>query len=405
MTDQLDHLYTPLEEAVALLHERRKALSGDSGSALERHLSSKSYAVIFRQIASPNFELERFASLASSVGLVPLVLEFPADRFITFNPSKCALVRMRFSDGPDSATAVSKVVIADMSSSDSLPFRQIRTAWNQPLVSFHHELLFSRAALRSIELFDASEWFLVNGPKANDYYPRLLSLFVHHAILFDDFLMTPSEQRFTTEVVASAFESAHQRHKLRPLVCRIDPTDGADQNSWFHYPNQLKELVVSRTQMERVSVQQCELGRGVFAERSFKPGERIMRLSGRALTFNEAQADHFTSFNMLQVAPRLYLDLDSPSVFINHSCEPNAGIVDDLFLTAICAIAPGDEIRYDYSTTMSDNSTMDCACGSDGCRQQVNDFDTLPVERRQHYLSCGIVLSFISSAFKDEPNA
>ena len=57
---------------------------------------------------------------------------------------------------------------------------------------------------------------------------------------------------------------------------------------------------------------------------------------------------------------------------VNHSCAPNLGLfpmvgaggVDgDLFLVARREIAAGEELSFDYSTSMVDEPwAMDCAC-------------------------------------------
>jgi hypothetical protein len=57
----------------------------------------------------------------------------------------------------------------------------------------------------------------------------------------------------------------------------------------------------------------------------------------------------------------------------------------------------GEEIRYDYSTTMDEKSfTMACRCGAPECRQVVEDFAELPAGIQQYYLSRGLVMGFIA---------
>jgi uncharacterized protein len=138
------------------------------------------------------------------------------------------------------------------------------------------------------------------------------------------------------------------------------------------------------------------VGSGVLAARAFTTGDVILRIGGTPLTFAEAHNDREVAFNMLQVAPRLYLRLDTPAVFINHSCEPNAGIADDLLLVALRDIASGDEVLYDYSTTMSgDLDSMSCVCGATSCRGEIGNFEHLPLATQRRYRHLGIVQSFI----------
>ena len=80
----------------------------------------------------------------------------------------------------------------------------------------------------------------------------------------------------------------------------------------------------------------------------------------------------------LQVEEDLYLVslTDSQADWINHSCDPNAGLVSDVVLVALRDIEAGEEITFDYAT--SDGSRYDeftCGCGSPSCRGYVTGED------------------------------
>jgi hypothetical protein len=68
---------------------------------------------------------------------------------------------------------------------------------------------------------------------------------------------------------------------------------------------------------------------------------------------------------------------------------------DDIRLIALGDIPAGAEIRFDYSTTVSDGWTMPCRCGSTTCRGLVVAFQLLPLELRQRYAIAGLVQRFI----------
>ena len=148
-----------------------------------------------------------------------------------------------------------------------------------------------------------------------------------------------------------------------------------------------------------VLIQPCELGRGLFAARAFVPQERILKFIGPVITFAEAIAKGEAEANVLQFDHDRYLDLEAPGVFLNHSCAPNTGISDGYWLIALHTIAVGEELRFDYSTTMHENRwMMACRCGASNCRGTVADFRLLPHDRREHYLRLGIVQPFIAQA-------
>lgn len=147
---------------------------------------------------------------------------------------------------------------------------------------------------------------------------------------------------------------------------------------------------------QSVIIGECGLGRGLFAGRSFRPGELLFHFTGPEISLPQAIAKGDTEGNALQIGPTTYLDLEPPGVFANHSCRPNAGIRHHTAAHALRAIAPGEEICFDYSTTMSERRwTLRCRCGADSCRGLITDFHDLPPALQEHYLTLGIVQPFI----------
>jgi SET domain-containing protein len=145
-----------------------------------------------------------------------------------------------------------------------------------------------------------------------------------------------------------------------------------------------------------------DLGLGVFAARRIHEGTKIHTFSGPRITFSQVLAKGERQCWPLQVAPSdsttAYVDLDddAPGCFVNHSCAPNAVIVNDLDLVAITDIPPDVEVRFDYSTTMFERSfEMECRCGSPNCRGIVKDFDTLPIRTQEYYRRHRYLSSFI----------
>ncbi len=146
-----------------------------------------------------------------------------------------------------------------------------------------------------------------------------------------------------------------------------------------------------------VIVGDCSLGKGLYAGRPFSAGERILNLSGCRFDRDDPIHHLAVGANLLQTGRLTYILLEPPGVFANHSCNPNAGILGNRHLVAIRAIAAGEEIRYDYSTTMDEDYwTLDCRCGEPGCRGLVRDFKYLPPELQRRYLDLGIVQGFIA---------
>jgi hypothetical protein len=150
------------------------------------------------------------------------------------------------------------------------------------------------------------------------------------------------------------------------------------------------------TNLAPVEVGQSAHGCGLFATRAFVPGQPILLLTGPVLRHADLLTRGIDRAYALQVGADEYLDTMPPGRFANHSCDPNAGIMNDRMLIALRSIEPAEEIRFDYSTTMtSDHWTMECRCGQPICRRVILDFHHLPPITQNRYLQLGIVQRFI----------
>ena len=145
----------------------------------------------------------------------------------------------------------------------------------------------------------------------------------------------------------------------------------------------------------------CGLGRGLFAGREYSSGELILNLQGARYERDDPIHGTPGGANLLQTGWRTYILLEPPGVFANHSCNPNAGIRGNRRLVAIRSISAGEEIRFDYSTTMAENYwTMPCRCGDPVCRGVVEDFSKLSRTTQERYLHLGVVQGFIAQGFR-----
>jgi hypothetical protein len=149
-------------------------------------------------------------------------------------------------------------------------------------------------------------------------------------------------------------------------------------------------------------VAQCDVGRGVFANRSFRPGELILVFVGEPYDRSHPIHDTPEACNLLQVGPTSYILPRPIGLYVNHSCNPNAGLRGTTELVAIRDIPAGAEIRFDYSTNMDEDLwTMPCACREPSCRGVVRDFKHLPLAVRRRYLELRIVPEFVANLHGD----
>jgi uncharacterized protein len=163
----------------------------------------------------------------------------------------------------------------------------------------------------------------------------------------------------------------------------------------FHHSD--PDTIKQRYSTERFFVEHCAFGFGVFANRDIAAGEIILSFGGPIIDFQETKRRGPRECMAIQIGPNRYFDTQPPGVLVNHSCNPNAGVWDDQHLVAMRPIAKGEQISFDYSTTMQENSyEMECLCGTPDCRHIVKDFSTLPKKIQNRYLAKGMVMSFIA---------
>jgi len=150
-----------------------------------------------------------------------------------------------------------------------------------------------------------------------------------------------------------------------------------------------------------VAINKCDVGLGLFSIRNIRRGERIFVFSGRIIPTSEAKHPEISAYT-LQIGMDSFIDPEQGlGRFINHSCHPNAGIIESNIVIALQNIPINTEVRFDYSTTMLErNWTMKCACGVTQCRKIIQDFDLLPLELQKFYLEKGIVQDFIIHQLK-----
>ncbi|MBI2385165.1 MAG: SET domain-containing protein-lysine N-methyltransferase [Elusimicrobia bacterium] len=136
-------------------------------------------------------------------------------------------------------------------------------------------------------------------------------------------------------------------------------------------------------------------GQGVFAERPYAAGEVILVFTGEAMTTAEADR-RGVRHHCLDIGPGRQLYADPPARFLNHSCDPNAGLIDAVTLAAIHPIAAGEEISFDYSTCVPDSSwSLECRCGAPSCRGLVAGWPALDANTRRRLLALKIVPAWL----------
>jgi uncharacterized protein len=124
-------------------------------------------------------------------------------------------------------------------------------------------------------------------------------------------------------------------------------------------------------------------GRGAFATRAIKKGERIVQYTGELVSATEADrrydvpGRHHTYVFSLSSGRCIDGAVGgNESRLINHSCHPNCEAIEvgnRVFIDAMRDIRRGEELCYDYSyePVDDDDSAYGCSCNAKGCRKTI----------------------------------
>lgn len=247
------YVYTPLTVALSELHERESnqristyldALS--HGSPIQ---SREKYMALFRNIATPNYEMHRFAMCADVLTqLKPLILEYTHDTFADINELKYALGKLCFYKGLNvhHAPVFQYKTIVDMSKCNGRKINSLDTLWGQSFVDLHHEFVKNRIPLLYENIIDISEWLNHVGGEANKYYEKFFSLFLRDGILFETFLFTKNEFDFDKHTVLPSIITLEKLTGKKPLIVALEPTNLEGDQFWVSYPEKSIDFITEK---------------------------------------------------------------------------------------------------------------------------------------------------------------
>ena len=131
-------------------------------------------------------------------------------------------------------------------------------------------------------------------------------------------------------------------------------------------------------------------GMGIFAVAAIPAGTTVAAFGGCVLDRAELDAlDEELRVHALQVDDDLFMASELPfddADYVNHSCEPNCGIVGSVLLVTMRDVAAGEELCFDYAMTDTDDyDEFECSCSTPSCRGTVTGADWKQPELRDRY--------------------
>ena len=121
-------------------------------------------------------------------------------------------------------------------------------------------------------------------------------------------------------------------------------------------------------------------GFGSFAITPIRAGEEVAGFGGFVITGDQlGNFDESRVSRTIQISDDLYL-LPPAEVedgdLVNHSCDPNCGLLGGTVVVAKRDIETGEQLTFDYGTCdASPYDEFDCACGAARCRGRITGED------------------------------
>ncbi len=141
-------------------------------------------------------------------------------------------------------------------------------------------------------------------------------------------------------------------------------------------------------------------GRGLYASRDIRKGERVVEYVGEKVTKAESdrRGKELIAKSKLTGGGAVYMfvlnknfDIDgnmehNDARLMNHSCDPNCEaeiIRGHIWYSAIKDVAEGEELSLNYGFTMEDWEAHQCRCGTHRCVGYIVAEEHWPKLRRE----------------------
>jgi SET domain-containing protein len=136
-------------------------------------------------------------------------------------------------------------------------------------------------------------------------------------------------------------------------------------------------------------------GRGVFARKEILKGEKLMEFGGETISRGQMDSGDYRIRSIWPVGRDAFiaLPISDPHVsldeYLNHSCDANTWLDDEVTLTARRDIEPGEEITLDQGTWNIEDAYIEdrepCSCGAENCRGMLAEDDWKRADVQERY--------------------
>lgn len=213
----------------------------------------KGRGVIFRHLADARLETVEFEKRCASYGLLPLIGTYKKDRFVTCNPSKVRLVRIRVFQGCGKRGGVKEknynlIPKNEWRNLEGCSLETIRVNGSGVLLRDVHREMREEVGLKA-NVVDASSWLSSQGDGAVNYYKSLMLFAATSGILFESFHSPgfgTNLDFFNRRVVQPAIKWVEENGFPPPLIVYHPPVPREKEYFLLNYYPEEVETVLLR---------------------------------------------------------------------------------------------------------------------------------------------------------------
>jgi hypothetical protein len=230
-------LFTKIQLADPLeSHQTAKAVT--SFRDLIGACEGRPQAILWRQVATPNYELRSFLRASRRHGLEPIVLTFSSDRMSNRNAFKRTLVAPMFVEGINRSGQPiwRRRRVLNVDELTALRISEIKFG-KIKLPGFHMELLEMALPNEEVKVLDISEWIEEFHISPEQYYLSIFLSLTDGTTLFENFVTDSEEGRFAEKVINPAFSKAREIIGCDPMIVPLCCGRRASSALWYAYPD------------------------------------------------------------------------------------------------------------------------------------------------------------------------
>lgn len=223
------HYYISAGQAVSMLQQRSYLRSAveeqwqkDGLQLPDTLLQGQPTAVMAKQLANFNFESALFVKTAEASGLQSAWFSYADDTFVTQSSMKRALLRPSLVSRLNKRgepIIINKRLVENPDRWHGRKLSEIKLTDGKLLTDWHLGRLYE--ACPNAIVCDLSHFARLLGGTAKGYYKHYLSMFVAHAVLFDDFHsdhLENTHEDFTKRVFEPAVTKIFEEFGVVPLI-------------------------------------------------------------------------------------------------------------------------------------------------------------------------------------------